>query len=521
MRGRARIVTGLLLLGAAGCADLDVQNPNKPNTEGVLAAPEDVESLIAGSYFTWWDTNVWDPNRALSVAAFEHGTFTSCCGGVDFSWLPERRKIDNTAAWSFADVIEHGWHGLYAANASATNGLRRIDGGVRIVAGGADRTPRARAFARFVQGISHGSLALLYDQGFVFDETTDPDEAELQPYDDVMEAALGYLDEAIALSEANTFTIPAEWMAGNAMPSQDLARLARSYRARYRAQVARTPAQRAAVDWARVIADVEAGIREDYTPVMDRAPWWNFSLIYKTLPRWSAVDYHLLGMADTSGEYQRWIAKAPFDRLPFVIRTPDLRFPQGAEATGQRAKPGRYVKYDPANVGQRPERGPWRWSNYMYNKYDYHLAGPPAYTGPTPEMTVAEMRLLKAEGLIRQGKLAAAAELVNVTRVGVGGLPPVTPAGVPNAPDCVPRLPNGECGDLFEALKWEKRLETFFTGIGMWFNDSRGWGDLPRGTFLHLPVPAAELELLQLPLYTHGGGEGDSAPASSYGYPGY
>lgn len=517
---KTAVFAGLLLLGAAGCADLDVQNPNRPETARVLASPGDVEGLIASSYFTWWDNHVWHPNMALSTAAFEHAAWPANFGMVEFSWLPERKKIDNTASWSFAETVEGSWYGMYSANKAATDGLERIEAGLKITADGADVTNRAKAFGKFVQGLSHGSLALLYDQAFVFDETSNPDEAELQPYGEVMEAALGYLDEAIALSEGNSFTIPAEWMAGNAMTSQELARLAHSYKARFRAQVARTPAEREAVNWAQVIADVEAGVTEDFAPVMDRAPWWNWALIYKSFAGWSAADYHVYGMADQSGAYQQWIATPPFERAPFNIITPDLRFPQGATATEQRANPGKDLIYDPSNVGIRAERGPHRWSNYRLSKGIPFLAGPPAYTGATVELSTDEMQLLKAEGLLRQGNTAGAVEIINRTRTAKGGLEPVTAAGVP-ASSCVPKLPNGQCGDLMEALKWEKRLETYFTGSGMWFYDSRGWGDLPRGTFLHFPVPAAELEVLQLPLYTHGAGEGDSAPASSYGYPGY
>jgi len=42
-------------------------------------------------------------------------------------------------------------------------------------------------------------------------------------------------------------------------------------------------------------------------------------------------------------------------------------------------------------------------------------------------------------------------------------------------------------------MKWEKRLETSFTGYAQWFIDSRGWGDLTRGTVTEWPVPWEEL----------------------------
>ena len=62
---------------------------------------------------------------------------------------------------------------------------------------------------------------------------------------------------------------------------------------------------------------------------------------------------------------------------------------------------------------------------------------------------------------------------------------------------CVPQLPDGSCGNLMETLKWEKRRDMFMTVYGGWYFDSRGWGDLPAGTYLHYPVPARELEVRQ------------------------
>ena len=49
-----------------------------------------------------------------------------------------------------------------------------------------------------------------------------------------------------------------------------------------------------------------------------------------------------------------------------------------------------------------------------------------------------------------------------------------------------------------------------FSGRGYW--EKRGWGELTSLNAVHFPVPALDLETLQLALYTHGGGEGDSVP---------
>ncbi|MCH7891577.1 MAG: hypothetical protein IH921_08750, partial [Gemmatimonadetes bacterium] len=64
---------------------------------------------------------------------------------------------------------------------------------------------RLEAFAKFMQGLFHGQIALLYDRGFVIDETVeDVSTLELLPSDQVMTAARGYLSAARTI--AGNFT---------------------------------------------------------------------------------------------------------------------------------------------------------------------------------------------------------------------------------------------------------------------------------------------------------------------------
>jgi hypothetical protein len=518
------VFAGLLLFGAAGCTDLTVPNLNEPETARVLSNPEDVEQLVANSYLSVWNPTLGFANgyaptihSQLSTAAFEHTAMAANFGMIERSALP-RPPIGNTTSDAFSSQYESVWYGSYRAIKAATDGIKAVDGGMVIT--NAANTQRAKAFARFVQGYAHATLALTYDQAFVVDETT-PDPAvaplvaaDLAPYNEVMAAALRYFDEAIAISQANTFTIPNTWINGVTLSNQDLVRLARSYKARYRAEVARNPAERAAVNWAQVIADVDAGRTTNFAPVMDDVNWQYVLHVYGSFAgAWNQVNNFVLGMADQSGGYQRWF-NTPLDaRNAFLIVTPDKRFPQGATATAQRAAPGKYLVEKGANGHVRPDRGTWRWSFYRDNRLAAFYS---TREGPVTEMSVAEMQLLKAEGLFRTGSQAQAATIINATRVASGGLAPVTPT---SNPDCVPKLPNGSCGNLFEALKWEKRLEAWGTRYGSWFFDSRGWGDLAEGTAIHYPVPAKELAVLQAPTYTFGGiGQPGAAPKSSYGY---
>jgi hypothetical protein len=61
-------------------------------------------------------------------------------------------------------------------------------------------------------------------------------------------------------------------------------------------------------------------------------------------------------------------------------------------------------------------------------------------------------------------------------------------------------------------------LELASSYPGLEYFEKRGWHDLAGLTLLHFPVPALDLETLQLALYSHGGGVGDSAPRAMPGY---
>jgi len=525
-----------LLLGAAvtiyACADLDVLNLNEPDRERVLSSFDDAVALVAGSYNTWYH-GVFDyggPGLFLSQASFQHSSPWACSTEV-YSRIP-RMAFRNDASDPYYSTISRVWIQSYAAIAAVTDGLRAFSDPDVQGQGSEKELARARVFGRFSLGLSHATVALLYDRGFRMDETVDPGATpEAMGYEALMQLALGDFDEVIrSVGNGPPFSLPYGWMQAE-VSSDDLARVAHSYRARFRAQVARTPAEREAVDWIAVLADVDAGLQEDHLMEMDwDAGWYNGILEYSTWPSWHNLNYFLYGMADQSGRYQEWL-QVPFhdkthllpDGRPVLIVTPDLRFPQGGTVPEQRAETGRYFhivsETEAGDTWKRPDRGSWRWSWYKAGPLsaDYGSEGQMIQ----PLFRFAEMRLLRAEALYRLGDRAGAAAIVNETRAEAGLS--TTDASGSNA-SCVPRLPDRSCGDLWEMLKWEKRMETVWTGVAgaNWWFDGRGWGDLWRDTPLQLPVPCEELRVMgEAGCNTYGGPGGEmGSPGSSYGFPG-
>jgi hypothetical protein len=187
--------------------------------------------------------------------------------------------------------------------------------------------------------------------------------------------------------------------------------------------------------------------------------------------------------------------------------------PSPPQDTRPPASCGLYAGFHDQVAFFNPGRGTYLRSFYHYHRWG---KGTSFDTGPIPIVTVTEMDLLKAEALIRLNRAAEAVELINRTRVANGQLLPVTIAGAPGiAPDCVPRKFNsGACGNLWDALKYEKRIETLGLTGGLPYYDGRGWGVLLENTMIHFPMPVVDIELLlgADAIYTFGGGGPGSAP---------
>lgn len=524
MKTRNLLAAGALaLFGLTACVDLDVENLNAPDAERALATAGDVESLISGSFRQWWNSNSFFGSMSpiLTAASFQNSPAAANSGMVEYSGFP-RPPVGNDPA----DQFYGNWNSIFQQNYRAVSAV--VDGLVAVNEGQVtlSQETRARAFGYFVLGLAHATVAVNFDQGYIYDpEITreEVQEAGLQPYPEVMAAAQGYFDRAIQYAQQGSFTIPDSWMSRNISQDQ-LIELAYTYKARYLAASARTPQERENLDWVQIQGWLDNGITDTYQMNLDFTNWW--SSVVWNLHRggaWGLMSYHVLGMADQSGRYQEWMSLPVADRHPelpggnFYIVTDDTRFPQGTTQQEQIDNPGTKYIFPASGALRawvRPDRGEFRWSYYYNNEFDEWRQ----VDGLFDEIHIAEVDLLRAEGYYHRGQPENAVPLINQWRT-ANGLSATDASGTNDS--CVPRLRDGTCGGLFEMLKWEKRLETQWRGqqAAPWYFDSRGWGDLAEGTFLSLPVPSGELQNLGVPVYTLGGvGQEGGAPVGTYGY---
>jgi hypothetical protein len=135
----------------------------------------------------------------------------------------------------------------------------------------------------------------------------------------------------------------------------------------------------------------------------------------------------MIGGADTTGAFLAWLNTPRADRIQFLIRTPDLRFPPGetrsAQSSGAVALPaGRYLRNRPAGddtPGGDPT-GAAMYDNYRF--YGFYAA---SRTGPFPVLTKAEVDLIAAEAYLRANDIGNAAAKIDISRT-AAGLPPLT-----------------------------------------------------------------------------------------------
>lgn len=550
-----KLATGLLgvavVMTVAACKDtLAVDNTRQPDVGNVLASPAGVEQLLQTSYQTIHRNSHTTANSITpqsEVLSLESYASVANFGMASRATMPRVTIANDRGNQSFNENF-YDFSNLQQSTTFIAHGIEALDDLIKTKAdilGSIGRTQRARAWGFLSLGIGFGNVSLVYDSAAIYlpHGTLDPINAPpLVAYPVVNKAALDMLDSAIAIAsavpatEASNFTAD-QWIAGNTVDRAGFIRIARSFKARFRAGVARSVVERKAVDWTQVIADATNGITTDLNVALSSPLGWRHGWIYQAYvyQGWHMQPQLMIAMGDTSGQFVNWLNTAVNQRTPFLILTPDQRFPSGATRGAQQTASGNvpgangkpYFRNRPTGEDTFGDG----WANSFYDNYRFRYL---TYQnsdgkGPWPEITASEMRLLAAEGYFYANNFAAALPLINASRT-ANGLPALVAADnttpVPGGTGCVPQVPtlNGttytvSCGTMWEALKWEKRMETAMTGYNQWWVDSRGWGDLPEGTAVQWPVPYQEMDARLHPFYNLGGvGLPGGAPRGTYGY---
>ena len=346
-----------------------------------------------------------------------------------------------------------------------------------------DQPERAQAVAYFVQGACLGSIGMAYDQGFVVTDNTDlTGEILFVPYDVMIDSAVAIMDKAIKICEDNTFSIPQAWLPMAAEYTDvEFGALANTMAAKLLTYKSRNSTQNAANDWASIRDYALKGITFDYSPIMDDISWWDYFKVYPCYGGWGRIDMRVINMMDPSMD-------------PWFPASGDIAdLPNSGIATSVDDRLVSDFEYM-ATQDFAAERGIYHFTTYRYKRYDYYLA---TWAEPVPVIRKTENDMLLAEAYVRTGNLSAAALILNDasnSRKDRGNLADVA----------------ANEAALLDAIYYEKTIEGILTGECVDFYDMRRRDMLQAGTFLHLPVPAQQLQVMGMPFYTFGGTTGEA-----------
>lgn len=497
------VLAAVLLIGFVSCEDLEVENLNALDINGVLSNPAEFPALVQGAYGQWWNqTQISYPNMYLSVSAQVFSSSWTNYAMFDGGRIPPRPFVNsNTASTRF--VNRNPWRGIYNSIGPVNDVLKVMNsnfGGKAIdPISGVDNTPIVLANARMMQGLSLGWVSLIFDQGFIVSEDLTDDELgalEFQGYRECADAAKARFLEAASIFDANP-DITFNGFNGVTLPADEAARFARSYAAKIEAFSARNANQTEnETDWNQVLQLTTNGLTIDIAPNGDGGnQWWTRALRNGQFAGWVRASQRLINMmeggsggrdiqnvADTDPNHPT----APYPWQDNILSYPEINAPRDQRLLTD-------FTYN-SNVPFRSDRGFYIFGNYSYSRYIYFVND--NLVGPMPHFTVTENSLLRAEALIRTGgSKAEAAQLINATRVDRGGLAPLTGA---ESDDILLREVTYE--RLVE-LSWHSATNGYLARRISTTEDLM----LTPGTPLSLPVPASELEALGLPSYTFGG----------------
>lgn len=613
----------VLAVGAlAACQDLDVVNPNTPALDESVSTPTNLETTVQ-SAFKYWHGQTMDDDARQGVSGW---TTHALAGNADEITTMNGQFFFDAVAQEPKQAVDHSdagfwwnrtpWANFHTAIAMCNRVIEALDAGMKL--GVIDEqfpngrnTDRARWFCDFVAGASHAYIASMYDRGFILEPGVERDiySTDFKTPAEVNAYAIQRIEQAIAFAKTaqNDETAP-NWVQGQIYTRDEFIQVMYSYLARIRAFNARNTVERAAVDWAKVISDVDNGIQDNFHPVAGSLMAGRSALCptsgvvcsgsflwvannsvsgtrayyrlwtHTTANTNARVAQRFLGPGDISGAWAWWESQPLGSRKDTIYTSTDKRIHLTTNSSA-----GRYFARGTAPPAAH--FGVQTFSRYIMQRF-----GPFGQNGyrdsVNTSLTRTEMDLLKAEALIRTGQAALAVPLINKTRVGVrcianvpgpvvsnagtfvvgqqysivsvgttnftligasantvgvvftatgagsgtgtaaltvpctsvaspvatnengtygGNLPAVTAAGVPVAADCVPHRLDGTCGDLMDALMWEKRLESMSIDPIINWSDWRAWGKFRNGTWLHMPIHSRELFTLGIPYYTFGG----------------
>ncbi len=474
-------LTMLVLLFFASCTefetDLDVANTENPDLDTLYFDASALESTAAGLYQNWYMATT--STGATGFAMNTMADVSTCSWGNyamrDTSSEP-RVAFNNATSYSYADITEDMFNAYYSILSDANVIMAQVDAGLEF-----EEPELMQAIAKFAQALTIGYNALVFDQVWLSDETGSLNDGEAVDYATAMDFALEKLDEAIAICDSSSFSVPETWFPGSTMTNVELSQLMNSYGARMLTMVSRNGTEKAATDWSKVLDYTNNAIASDFEILHDDTTWYDLLKTYLVYPGWARIDMYVINKMDPN--------------------TPDY-WPTGATILDPSTSDDARLESDFEYLSSNSfllERGDYHFSSYRYARYDEYIS---EWTITTPEIYKAEIDLYAAEANLQLGNVADAASIINAgTRVTRGGLPPIA----------------SDADEVSDAIHYERLVEMPLLSMGLTFFEMRKEDLLQEGTLLHFPVPGSALIAIPADNYTYGGTTGEAGYDYSIG----
>jgi len=477
------------LFAMSGCEDLDVENPNNPQSEDVLSTASNVQNLAGSVFINWFNANNGYGGSDLGTPAFMMGVAadasTASWGnfGMRDAGREPRVPWNNDPSYSNALMTELYYQNLYGILSTSNDVLKAMEDTTLDF----ENPNLVKATAKFGQGIALGYISLVFDQGFIVKEDDDiAQEFDLKPYMDVRDAALASLDEAIAICDTASFTLPEAWINSPSPLSSDrLSNLANFMAAKIMLSSPRTATENENLDWNKILSYAQNGLEDDYIIIenYNSMQWSSMYHYYACNPGWGRVDMRVVDMLDNGGTIPpEW---------PVEYKGDQTNFPNNGEIQSPDARATTDFKFYTARTFNA-NRGYWFFSTYRYIRFDPLREDGFPGRGELPLYREAENQYMIAEAMVRaNGNISGAKGILdNSPRASRGGL--TTPTGLTKE-------------EMLDIIEYERTIELFSNNLGIQYFDMRRTGQLQKGTPLHYPLPGSELETLQMDNYTFGG----------------
>lgn len=463
--------------------DLDIENQNAPDDKTLLTDAVALEAIASGLMNKWFHSthDQWPPGSALSVTS---DNFTCSWGNFNMRDLSSEPRVEfnNTPSYGFAFMYNGYFSNMHSILANSNNLIIALNNGVDFGDNG-ERNKMIEAVARFGQGLSTGYLSLLFDRVWLSDETGALNDGNYVSYSEGFAKALEFLDMGISVADANSFSLPADWIPGDTYTNADLSKLMNSFAARFLVYGVRNSSQRDGTDWNNVLDYSNNGLTRDFAPLMDDVVWWDdlkWTLAYDGMGR---IDMYTVNLMDPN----------TIDYWPDGLTT----IPESTSADSRLISDFAYL----TSQDFIPDRGQYHFSSYRHSRYDEYIT---FWDTPSPDFLRAENESFKAEAMLRMGNLSGAAAILN---------DPTNPRKARGNLSDVPE----DAEAIADAIHYERFIECANTGMGISFFEMRKENLLQTGTLLHFPVPGSVLETAGIPYYTFGGTTGIAGEDYSIG----